>query len=331
MSIRKLATVQHVRNIQPIEGADRIMEATVKAWHVVVKKDEFQELSKCVFFEIDSILPQDKEWAEFLKPRRYRVKTCKLRGVLSQGLALPLSILPEQRDWQINDDVTELLGVTKYEPQIHSRIGGVQKGNFPEHTPKTDEQRLQSAPSLLDELKGDFYYITEKIDGSSGTYFKDEEGLHVCSRNWELVEDEKNAFWIVAKKYNLLHKLPVGISVQGEVHGPGIQKNRLGLKEVDFCVFNAFDFRKGRRLSFKELYELTTDMGVPMVEVLETGTDFDYTINELLEMAKGKYKGTKNNREGIVVRPMNPRFSHAASGDLSFKVINNDFLLKDED
>jgi RNA ligase (TIGR02306 family) len=327
---RKLASIQEVYDISSIDGADRIQKASVMGWNVVVKKDEFREHDKCVFFEIDSILPDDKDWAQFLQPRKYRVKTCKLRGVLSQGLALPLSILPTQKDWQIDEDVSELLGVVKYEPPIDAKIGGVTKGTFPSFIPKTDEPRVQSSGYLLRELQGLPYCITEKVDGSSGTFYRDEEGFHVCSRNLELKEDDNNAFWIVAKKYDLPNRLPVGVALQGEVHGPGIQKNRLGLKELDLAVFTAFDFRKGKRLSWSDTEEICNDVCVPIVDVVEVGDSFSHTKESLLELAKGKYRGTKNNREGIVIRSRDAVNSKRNGSPISFKTINNDFLLKEE-
>jgi RNA ligase (TIGR02306 family) len=327
--MRKLASVQTIKNIEPIEGADRIVKATVNAWNVVVKKDEFQNMDKCVFFEIDSILPCVADWAQFMAPRHFRVKTCKLRGVLSQGLALPISILSEG-EYDVGDNVTEILNVEKWEPALPGSVRGETIGKKPGHTPKTDEQRVQSEPDLIDELKGLPFYITEKVDGTSGTFIKEDGKLRVCGRNFEYRDSEKSAHWMVVKRYNLEEKLPEGISLQGEVHGPGIQKNRLNLKRVDLRVFTGYDFRSGRRLNWDELVDICKNIGVPTVKVLKVGDSFNMSIEELLEFAKGKYEGTKNNREGIVVRPQKSVKSNILGRSLSFKVINNNFLLKNE-
>src|SRR5215475_5801984 len=91
---RKLVSIQRIERIDPIDGADRIVKARVMGWDVVVKKGELGPGDPCVFFEIDSVLPAGQPWAEFMRPRGFRVKTARLRGVLSQGLALPLDILP---------------------------------------------------------------------------------------------------------------------------------------------------------------------------------------------------------------------------------------------
>jgi RNA ligase (TIGR02306 family) len=90
---RKLVSVQVVETLAPIQGADQIEQARVMGWTVVVKKGEFAPGDPCVFFEIDSVLPEGPLWAELMRPRGFRVRTLKLRGVLSQGLALPVSIL----------------------------------------------------------------------------------------------------------------------------------------------------------------------------------------------------------------------------------------------
>lgn len=111
---RSLAYIQTVHDIQPIAGADNIELVHVNAWTLIAKKGEFQDGDKCVFFEIDSKLPADNPAFEFLAAKHYKVKTYKLGkfGVVSQGLALPLSVLPEiDPTIELNTDVTGLLKV----------------------------------------------------------------------------------------------------------------------------------------------------------------------------------------------------------------------------
>ena len=111
---RSLAYIQTVHDIQPIAGADNIELIHVNAWTLIAKKGEFQDGDKCVFFEIDSKLPADNPAFEFLAAKHYKVKTYKLGkfGVVSQGLALPLSVLPEiDPAIELNTDVTGLLKV----------------------------------------------------------------------------------------------------------------------------------------------------------------------------------------------------------------------------
>lgn len=354
---RKLASIQVVESITPIAGADAIEQARVLGWTVVVKKDEFAPGDKCVFFEIDALLPDGATWAEFMRPRNFRVKTVRLRGVLSQGLALPLFAFCDGGNHDsakfdtccttkfttldVDTDVSEVLGVIKYEAPEYSsggpnRVkasGGIQ---FPARVPKTDEIRLQSVLSVLHELRSKPFVVTTKLDGSSATFFRDLDGtLVVASRNWSQRYDANNVWWKVAERYNLAERLPVGMALQGELCGPGIQGNRLMLREHDVFMFNAYDVMNGRYLDHFEFVELCEHVGaktVPIDMVVQgaEAESFEHTLDGWLEHAKGIYAGTKNRREGIVVRPLVETYSPRLKGRLSFKVISNEFLLKDE-
>jgi RNA ligase (TIGR02306 family) len=332
---RKLVSIQRIDAIDPIEGADNIVKARVMGWDVVVKKNELGAGDLCVFFEIDSLLPEGAAWAEFMRPRGFRLKTARLRGVLSQGLALPTSILGGGDVPPIGTDVRERLGVVKYDPPVP--LGGDVAGPFPARVPKTDEIRLQSALGLLDEIRGVDLAITTKIDGTSTTFYVDDDGaLSACSRNWTLARAD-SAPWRIAARYALETRIPPGFAVQGELCGPGIQKNRLGLPAVDWWVFDAYDTRAGRHLDHRELVAFCAARALPMVPVEavvegEAARTLEGTLAAWLARATGLYPGTKNRKEGIVVRPLIGRRSEALAGSrLSFKVLNNNFLLQDED
>ncbi len=336
---RRLATIQRIKSINSIEGADRIQVATVLGWQVVVEKNKYEVNDLVVYCEVDSLLPERPEF-EFLKDRNYRIKTVKLRGQISQGICFPVSILPRQIDVLEGEDVSELLGIKKYEPQIPAMLMGWAKGNFPTlYIPKTDEIRLQSIPAILDEIRGKVVYVTEKADGTSATYFVREE-FGVCSRNLELKEDDKVAYWSWARKNEIedrLRSLHKNIAFQGELCGPGIQKNRLGLKDFEVFFFNIWDIDGRRFFNFNEFCDTITWLGLKRVKVINVDgfsePIFDWTLEELLEMAKGKYEGTKygqgqlHNREGIVIRPVEEVYSEVLKGRMSFKVLNNDYLL----
>lgn len=324
---RKLVSIQQVDAVAPIEGADNIMQARVMGWTVVVKKGEFAPGDPCVFFEIDSVLPDGPAWSEFLRARGFRVRTLKLRGVLSQGLALPVSILG---DASRDGDLREVLGVTKHEPVLPDAREVA--GPFPTRVPKTDEIRLQSALGVLDEMRGTAFYVTTKLDGTSATFAKDADGFVACSRNWALVRGG-NHVWRLAEQYQLETRLPLDIAIQGEVCGPGIQKNRLGLPAVDLFVFSVYDMRAGAFLDFEPFVAFCKDHELKTVPVERVVRDADYvhTLDGWLEAARGLYPGTKQRKEGIVIRPLVETQSPSLGGRLSFKVINNDFLLKDEE
>ncbi|HVV87845.1 MAG TPA: RNA ligase family protein [Kofleriaceae bacterium] len=329
---RKLVSIQVIDGVAPIDGADNILQARVMGWTVVVKKGELAPGDRCVFFEIDSVLPDGPAWSEFLRPRGFRVRTLKLRGVLSQGLALPTSILDGDVP-PVGTEVRERLGVTRFEPILPDSREVA--GAFPASVPKTDEIRLQSAPGVLDELRGRDFYVTTKLDGTSATYLRDGERLIACSRNWALAPGD-NHVWRLADRYQLARRLPPEVAIQGEVCGPGIQKNRLGLPAVDLFVFSVYDVRAARFLDFEPFVAFCAEHGlrtVPVERVVrgEAAAAHAHGLDGWLDAARGLYAGTKQRKEGIVVRPLVETPSAILGGRLSFKVLNNDFLLKDED
>lgn len=245
---RKLVSIQNIDALDPIPGADNIVSARVMGWNIVVKKGEFTVGDPCVFFEIDSVLPDGPSWSEFMRPRGFRIRTIRLRGVLSQGLALPVTILGDTEP-QRDVDLSGGLGVTKYEPVITDTREIA--GPFPARVPKTDEIRLQSALGVLEEIRGLPFYVTTKCDGVSATYVRTDGGLVVASRNWALVPGAGHA-WRLAERYQLTNRIPVDFAIQGEICGPGVQKNRLGLDAVDLFVFNVYDLRAAAFLSLEE-------------------------------------------------------------------------------
>lgn len=331
---RKLVSIQVIDALAPIEGADNILQARVMGWTVVVKKGEFAPGDRCVFFEIDSVLPDGPAWSEFMRPRGFRVRTLKLRGVLSQGLALPVSILGGGEVPERDVDIRDRLGVVKHEPVLPDAREVL--GPFPARVPKTDEIRLQSALGVLDEIRGREFYVTTKLDGTSATYFQDgASGLVACSRNWALAPGESSA-WRLAARYELAARLPPYFAIQGEICGPGIQKNRLGLAAIDLFVFSVYDAHGGRFLDHEPFVAFCAQRGlraVPVERVVRgaEAAAYRHDLEGWLEAARGLYAGTRQRKEGIVVRPLVETPSATLGGRLSFKVLNNDFLLKDED
>jgi RNA ligase (TIGR02306 family) len=326
---RKLVTIQTIKSLQPIEGADLIEHARVMGWDAVVKKGEFQVGDRCVFFEVDSVLPKDQPWAAFMESRKFRVKTLRLKGVLSQGLALPLKSFTNLSDPHVGADVTEQVGVVKYEPPA-SGLSNNYVGEWPAFLPKTDEIRLQSELGLLTELRDHPYYITTKCDGTSCTLFKFNNEFGVCSRNLQISMDSL-AYGDIIKRYDLANTLLEGYAIQGELCGPGIQKNHMGLDGYELFVFDLYNIEQKKYLGWQELIDKATQMRLITVPLLEKGDAFPYELDALLAKAKGKYPLSKRNIEGIVVKPLTPMYSPALRGRLSFKVLNNDYLLKDEE
>lgn len=351
---RKLASVQRVLQVLPIENADAIELVKINGWQCVAKKNEFGENDLGVYFELDAI-PPERETFRFLwtpkpkmdedgnplpvpaealeRPAKFRIRTLRLRGTLSQGLFLPLSAFPELASAEDGDDVTGILQVGKYEPPAPTGMGDW-RGPFPAFVPKTDEMRIQSVPAVLDEMRGLPYAITLKYDGTSSTFALDPRTneFHACGRN-QSIKDGPNLYWNMARKYEIeaaLRKSP-NLVVQGEIVGAGIQKNPLGLKEVSLFAFNVYDVTSGNYLSHNDARTFLAQANIPAVETVEKGEAFAHTQESLLALAEGKYPGTNNEREGIVIRPQTEGRSDILGGRLSFKAISNRYLLKETD
>lgn len=225
--MRKLASIQKIVSLTPIPNADRIELAQVLGWKCVVKKGEFKVGDKCVYIEIDSIPPSDNPVFDFLKKsngKMERIKTRKMRGQISQGLAMPVTMFPVLGKCRIGDDVTKKLGVTKWEPDERNKVNLEQsplytkrfrnrhlkwlydkpwcdwfgnwlyvktRAKFPSFLNKTDETRVQVLGDMLEKYKGTKCYVTEKIDGQSITIWFDEKSkMHVASRNYEILDHD---------------------------------------------------------------------------------------------------------------------------------------------
>jgi len=329
--MRKLASIQRIIALEAIPDADAIVKATVLGWQLVVKKDEFQVGDLCVYIEIDSILPDRPEF-EFMKNRNMRVRTIRLRGQVSQGICFPLSILPEGTAIEEDAEVTEILEITKYEPPIPACLAGVSKGNFPTFLRKTDETRVQILQKRLDRFAGQAFFITEKLDGSSVTYYVRDGEFGVCSRNLDLVESEENSFWKVARELDMEKKLKSlggNIALQGEMIGEGIQKNKYKLKGQHVHFFNIFDIDKYEYYSFEEFTKTLEKLELKSVPIVETQYTLGNDIPTLVELSIGRSQLYDVHREGIVLRPLVEQ-KDPQGRRVSFKVINPKFLLKYE-
>lgn len=353
---RKLVTIRKISDLQPIENADKIETAVIDGWECVVKKGEFKKNDLCVYFEIDSLLPDSNPLFSFLAKGSsvkkiqidhkeysgYRLRTVKLRGKLSQGLALPLqTVFPEKRILELIDDPTntmtldlsEELGVVKYEMPIPAHLAGIVKGDFPTFLQKTDEERIQNAIHLLKEKGGTRIYITEKLDGSSVTFYKKDNEFGVCSRNLELKESDSNSMWQFAKEHELQKNLENNVTLQGEIIGPGIQKNPLKLSKIEVYIFNVYLIEQQRYLELDEMIEYCASLGLKTVPIVEKDIELPTDIKILLEKAnEPSLIDPTVLREGIVVRARvesNIRINGNMSR-FSFKVLSNEYLLNEE-
>lgn len=352
MTERKLAKVVVVDAIKEHKNADALELAVIGGWQCCVKKGEFEAGDVGLYFEVDAMLPIDNPAFAFLAGRNERlvdgkpyarIKTMKLRGELSQGLLLPVdSVGVDATTLLVDADMTEALGVIKYEPAQPKVLAGNAKGLFPVFIPKTDQERVQNIKRAYEDAvaSGELFEATYKLDGSSFTAYVINVGEHVddfspqtgvCSRNLELKIDDSNVdnmFVQTFFKYNLpvrLEKfmLETGrrIAVQGEMVGPGIQNNFEGLDEVELYIYDVFDIDRQGYVCADERVEICKQLDLKMVPVFDSPMRLPQTIEEVLALADGPSGLKGKYREGLVFKSL--------TRDFSFKVISNRYLLKE--
>lgn len=354
----KLATIERIVKLTPIEGADRILVARVLGWNTVVKKDEFQEGDLCVWHSPDTVVDHTNPIYDFLGKTNFRLKTTKFKGIFSQGLALPLSmiahygqaipygcdkegnlvippsiILPDGRQIMLTEgaDVTEVIKITKYEKPIPACLAGEIAGGFPVHiVQRTDEPLLRSHPKVLPEFKDKYCMGTLKLDGSSATFIYHNNEFIVCSRNLRLKPSTGNSIWQIARKYDLERKMTIAnsIVIQGEIVGPGIQKNKMGLKELDFYAFNVLFPNPERKYSNRATLLSTAEMlGIKVVPLVWSGHIPDEDPIEYLQGITNLLTyPTGGPAEGMVIRPEFEETSSVLENSrLSVKVINEHY------
>lgn len=345
--MRKLASIRKISDIKPIDGADNIERAIVDGWEVVVKKGEYMPGDLTVYIEIDSLLPAIPCF-EFMKDRKYKVKTAKIRGVYSQGLCVPLSILPSGTDIKEGQDVTDILHIRKFEidddledsknpsffKKMFNKIFKIKnnkygKVGFPKWIEKTDQERIQNKKSAIDVTKK--WIVSEKLDGTSATYaikkhkvmfLFDRYEYFVCSRNLRISERDRTSKYVkVMEKYNIksiLKDIAIknnadSVIIQGEIVGEKIQGNKYN-KGLEFYVFDLKIDNVRRNIVITK----TPLRTVPILHVQHTFKSFE----DVLKMSSMKSCiNPYTIAEGIVIR-------NVMNLNESYKCINPEFLVK---
>ena len=352
-----LASAQKIVKITPIEGADAIETAMVLGWEIVIKKGEYQVGDLCCYIQIDTIVPEKPEYG-FLRERKFRVKTIKLRKQISQGLIVAL---PEG-NWSEGDDLTNVIGVKKYEkvdnnPARYEKprkpktwygrfvynfkynflykafpfLLKKERSDFPKNLVSiTDEERIQNIPKVLETHAGKNFIVSYKLDGSSITIIHNKvcgkSKYRICSRRFEL-HDKKNDWYRVFTDTNFkihIEKLVKlfntnDIIVQGEAIGK-FNGNHHKLQKDEIRLFNIYV--NGKRLNQKEFIEICTSNDIPHCPLYKEIV-LNHTLPEILKISEIKdILNPSVEVEGLVWR--------CVEDNLSFKVINNKYLLKNE-
>lgn len=343
--IRKLVTIKKVDKVKAIEGADLIELIVIGGWQVVTKKGEFKVGEKVLYFEVDSFLPNTVEPFKFLSEKSSKkainpageevtghvLKTIRLRGEISQGFALSPKVFSEDLENYTDEELAKFvksIGVFKYEKPLHSsRSGGkILQGSiiahYPSHTKKTDSERVQNlTDEFLQMIKKEATSIiaTEKVDGSSTTWWKDETGkLRFASRNYELDLEQEPQLQELAKEYGLDEVLQPNETLKAEMYGEKIQKNPLKIKGRKLAIF---DWESPTRELPKELEPYKTK--VYPFELPDTVEEAVKQVDNLKSLLNPDVLA-----EGVVWW-ITPQKEYKELGFRpNFKAINNTYLLK---
>ena len=346
--VRKLAKIVRIDDILPIENADSICQYVIGGWKVVDSIGKYSVDELVVYCEVDSWIPTEiapflskgKEPREFNGVKGERLRTIKLRGALSQGLLLPITLLanlsnpPENftyqdyHDLDDGDDVTNILNIQKWEVPENAQLAGQTKGTFPYWGRKTDQERCQNIKKEIQyHYDADtLFEITIKLDGSSFSIGHNSGEIVVCSRNLSLKLDQQgNAFVDAALKNNILERIPQygNILISSELIGVGIQKNPEKLSYIDYYVFDIFDVDMQKYIGAYDRHRIVEELGLNHVPILNCGVTLRelglHSTDKILEFAEGKSLKA-DRREGVVFKSLD--------GNFSFKAIANSYLLK---
>jgi RNA ligase (TIGR02306 family) len=361
MTERKMARIVSVDSTVKHPNADSLDIVTVGGWRCVTKLGEFKQGDLAVYLEIDSWVPHII--APFLskgnEPREYngvkgeRLRTAKLRGQVSQGLLMPLTVLPRSLGFEmpltvlprslgfefskvngsaVGEDVSHWLGVQKWEAPIPAQLAGQVVGTFPSWGKRTDAERCQNLSNEIAEAYNNDikFEVTIKLDGTSMSAGVSPDGeFHVCSRNLSLNLDQiGNTYVDVAKMYDLENKMKAlnrPLMISGEIIGEGIQKNQEKIKNQEFFVFNIWDPIRSEYLSRDERMSIVTQLGLKHAPVLHQSVTLRELglekIEQLLKFAEGPSLNAAS-REGVVFKTID--------GTFMFKSISNEWLIRNE-
>ena len=358
--IRKLATIARILDVKPIEGADNIEKVFVRGWQCVAKKGEYKPGDLCVYVEVDSIMPDGlseekrEEWRalnkqmskvseeerqtirekmddivkfntrpefEFLRDKKFHIRTRRILGEISQGICFPLTILSVELQWHIQElantrlvsalrdlseniegyDVTNILGVTQYIAPDPAIMGGDAKGELQAvGILVSDEERIENLSGKYEQLKQFTYYKTEKLEGTSFAAYLKNGKFGVCGRTIDYKEpddeipfDKMNVYWKVAKQLDLEEKMRAfadtcsigNFAIQGELVGEGIQKNIYKLKGQTVCFYNAFLIDKQEYMDYDFFISTINKMGLNTVPILDDSFVLPDKAEELLKEA----------------------------------------------
>ena len=366
MSTLKVEVVT-IDSIEKHPNADRLDLAVVKDWRCVTAKGRFCVGDKAVYFPIDSILPEDLEAKLFppdskIRLEKHRIRTIKIRGAISQGLLCSLEELnPKWYAWPVGTDMTEKLGVTKYEPPVHmtpqSRANRVSPNQVNPHFGKyTDIENFKNYPELF--AADDEVVILEKAHGTNfragyvpfhaSTWWKKIKAMLGLTPKYEFVygshnvqlqdkfhyngyhSENGNVYAEAVDKYRLREVIPKGHVVYGEIYGDGIQKGyAYGCAHGERRLV-IFDVKiDGTYVDHGSVERWTCDRQLPHAPIEYIGRFIDREFVKQFVDGPSSLCSDQKIREGIVIKPTKEQMTYMGRKILKLK--SDNFLLNAED
>ncbi len=314
MSIFKVEIVPV--KLEPHPNADTLSIVKVFDYAVCVRTADWQDKTMGAYIPPDSVVPNNEKFA-FLDGKT-RIKVRKLRGVVSMGL-----LVPAPAGSVVGDDVTELLGVTHYEPPLQNAKTGGEVESPPQGiaAPAYDVENMLRFASLFQENEP--VHVTEKIHGANSRYVFHDNRMWCGSKNEWKKQDDENLWWRALSQNPWLENYcrnNAGDVVYAEVFG-SVQSLRYGLKPGIYQI-RVFDIlRNGKFLSVDTL------LAIPDIKLVPSLGIHPFDLEKLKVMAEGNslIEGANHIREGVVVRPMTERYTNEI-GRLQLKIISNAYL-----
>ena len=303
---RKLAYVATIDKISStVQPADNIVVASIGLWNCVVGKN-FRVGDRVIYISIDSVLDLANPIFSTYKLENKRIRTIKLRGSQSQGLVIKIEELLLMHptlnidDLKEDDDVTDLLGITKYiMPDEAFQYSSSTKEDDPTKIKittiieSTDEPRIQNYKNISD-IKDRKIVVTKKMDGCSCTFMTYDNKFYIAGRNYIWNKDDPNAtsYFVMADKLKIEEKMIAkggSLAIRGELVGPKINGGKTGCKKLQFMVFNIYDFDTRKYLNYCESMQLCSDLDLDYVPVVYAGH-----INEINTVPMYSFFNTMN-------------------------------------
>jgi RNA ligase (TIGR02306 family) len=340
-------TIEEIETVNPIEGADRIQVATVKGlvFNFVIGKDQFKPGDKVLYFPVDSLVPQ--ALAEKLGVAgklagkdKNRLKTVKLRRILSQGLVAPVSLIDGLVD-RTPESITQFLGITKYEPPEVVCHGG----KLVRHVEYVETYDLEGADryfNVADQMMNIPVYISSKIEGSNFYCGVDATGNSVVGqRSGAIIPDGtiSHTWWSTATSQGLIDAstrirtdLFPGMSVilRGELIGSGIQGDYYNIGKHKVLIF---DIKvNDKYLSAQNFLDICKKYEVRTVPILSVGKTLREWLNGRTIKEASNHRSTLIDKleEGIVIKPMLEQYSNILGGRMVIKQRSPEYLAKSD-